>query len=220
MEHPCYKCGATLDEGRAFCPQCNAPQIRVAALETASPASSTVEDAGSSSHGQDASFPPQPAKLDWPQAIRAAALAAALSSVLMVVPMGVFGLGMLAAGALAVLFYRRRNPAVDLTPGMGARLGAVSGVLGFGIFTVVSAVSAVLFGAGEKLRAALMQAIAEAAARNPDAQAQQAFEFFKTPAGLGVVIAAALLFMLVGFLIFSSLGGALGALLLRRRDRR
>jgi len=167
-----------------------------------------------------APLPSQPGRIEWPQAVRAGALAAAISSVLMVVPLGAFGLGMLAAGVLSVLFYRRRNPATELTPGMGARLGAVGGIIGFGIFTVFSAVSAALFGVGAQIRAALMQAIAQAAARNSDPQAQQAIEFFKTPAGIGIVIAAALAFMLVGFLVCSSLGGALAAALLRRRERR
>src|SRR5581483_6640411 len=30
MERPCYRCGANVDDTNAFCPQCNAPQIRVA----------------------------------------------------------------------------------------------------------------------------------------------------------------------------------------------
>ena len=164
--------------------------------------------------------PAQPRRIEWGQALPAAGLAAVVSSVLMVVPLGAFWLGMLAAGALSVLLYRRRNPTAQLTPGMGARLGAVGGFIGFGIFAVFSALSALLFGMGAQIRAAITQAIAQAAARNSDPQAQQAIEFFKTPAGMGVVIAAGMALMLVAFLVLASVGGALGAALLRNRERR
>src|SRR4029077_18429785 len=29
VEHPCQKCGTTVEHGRPFCPQCRAPQIHV-----------------------------------------------------------------------------------------------------------------------------------------------------------------------------------------------
>ncbi|MGH9648361.1 MAG: hypothetical protein ACRD4E_16270, partial [Bryobacteraceae bacterium] len=29
MEHPCKKCGAEVEDGTPFCPQCRAPQIHV-----------------------------------------------------------------------------------------------------------------------------------------------------------------------------------------------
>src|SRR4030081_3738718 len=29
VEHPCQKCGTTVEDGRPFCPQCRAPQIHV-----------------------------------------------------------------------------------------------------------------------------------------------------------------------------------------------
>ena len=33
MDHPCYKCGHSIEDGKPFCSQCGAPQIRVAMPE-------------------------------------------------------------------------------------------------------------------------------------------------------------------------------------------
>ena len=137
----------------------------------------------------------------------------------MIIPFGAFGLGMLAAGALSVVLYRRRNPVANLTAGMGARLGAVSGVLGFGIFAILTSVEVVVFRSGGQLRAALLEAVQQSAARSSDPQAQQLLEYLKTPQGLALVMVLGLIVMFAAFLLFSSLGGALGAALLRRKER-
>src|SRR6202046_4320983 len=33
MDHPCYQCGHIVEDGKPFCAQCGAPQIRVAMPE-------------------------------------------------------------------------------------------------------------------------------------------------------------------------------------------
>ncbi len=163
--------------------------------------------------------PGDPRALQWAQALPSAAAAGLVAAILMLIPLGAFGLGMLAAGALSVLLYRRRNPASDLTPGMGARLGATSGALGFGIFAIFTAVEVLIFHSGGELHTALIQAVQQSASRTSDPQALQLLEYLKSPPGLALVMAAGLAVMLAAFLIFSSLGGALGALLLRRKNR-
>ena len=217
MEHSCYRCGAAVDEGITFCPQCNAPQIRVIAGEAiTSPAIDSdldVKTPGFHANG------PQVSALQWPYALPAAALAGLIAAVMMLIPVGAFGLGMLASGALAVMFYRRRNPVASVTPGMGARLGALSGALGFGIFAIFTAIGMLIFRSGGQLRDALLQAIQQSAARSSDPQAQQMLEYLKTPQGLALMMGLGLIVMGLAFLIFSSLGGALTAALLRRKDR-
>jgi hypothetical protein len=136
----------------------------------------------------------------------------------MIIPFGAFGLGMLAAGALSVVLYRRRNPAANLTPGVGARLGAVSGALGFGIFAILTSIEMVVFRSGGQLRAALIEAVQQSAARSSDPQAQQLLEYLKTPQGLALVMVLGLIVMFLAFLALSGLGGALCAALLRRKD--
>jgi len=138
----------------------------------------------------------------------------------MIVPLGAsLGLGMLAAGFLCVLFYRRRVPNANPSPWMGARLGVLSGALGFVLFGVMTLIETTVFRAGSEFRAALVQAVEQAAARNSDPQTQQMLQYMKTPQGLLVVMIMALTAMFFAFLIFSSLGGAVGAAVLRRRSR-
>ena len=217
VEHSCYQCGAAVDEGIAFCPQCNAPQIRVAVGDAiASPTIDSgleIKPPGSYKDGL------QLTALQWHHALPAAALAGLIAAVMMLIPVGAFGLGMLASGALAVMFYRRRNPVANVTPGIGARLGALSGALGFGIFAIFTATEMLIFRSGGQLRDALLQAIQQSAARSSDPQAQQMLEYLKTPQGLALMMVLGLIVMGLAFLIFSSLGGALAAALLRRKER-
>ncbi|MGO9124734.1 MAG: hypothetical protein ACLP6G_07570 [Terriglobales bacterium] len=162
---------------------------------------------------------PSGTAIQWSDALPSAGLAGLIAAFLMFIPLGAFGLGMIAAGVLAVLFYRRRNPASNLAPATGARLGAVSGALGFGIFAVCNAVGTLIFHNGGQLRAALLEAIEQSAARSSDPQAQQAIEYLKTPPGLALMMALGLAFVLVVFLILSSLGGAIAAAMMRRKDQ-
>ena len=136
----------------------------------------------------------------------------------MIFPLGAFGLGMLAAGAMAAYFYHRRAPASEITPGIGAKLGALSGILGFAIFTIFAAVVTMISGT-QKLRDILLEAVKQSASRTTDPQTLQAFEFFKTPAGLAIVLALGIFFLFLMFLVLSTAGGALGAAWIRRRGR-
>lgn len=211
MEHPCYKCGANVEDGVPFCTQCNAPQIRVggAVAEAISPA----EMSGPSFQTQSGT------SIQWSDGLPAAALAGLVAAFLMFIALGVFGLGLIGCGALSVVLYRRRNPTSNLSPGMGAQLGAVSGIFGFGIFAILSAVGMLVFRNGVEMRKALLDAIAQSAARSPDPQVEKAFEYLKTPPGLALMMALSLAVLLVAFLILSSIGGAVGAAMMRRKDR-
>jgi hypothetical protein len=212
VEHPCYKCGASVEDGIPFCPQCGAPQIRVggANAEAVSPAelagvSLPVHSGGTA--------------IEWSEALPSAGLAGLIAAFLMFIALGLFGLGIVAAGILSVVFYRRRNPASNVTPGMGARLGAVSGALGFVFFAIFSAVQTMVFHFGGELRAAMLDAISQSAARSSDPQVQKAFEYLKTPPGLALIMGIGMAFLLVLFLILCSLGGAVGASMMKRKDR-
>ena len=224
MEHACYQCGAEVEDGIPFCRQCNAPQIRVAVPEAVAP-----EAALEAPPPVIEAIPLRPVvpsnlrssrAIVWPHALRAAWLAGFIAAALMIIPLGAsFGLGMLAAGFLCVLFYRRRVPGANPTAWMGARLGALGGAFGFLLFGILALVETTVFRAGNEVRAALLQAIAQAGARNPDPQAQQMMQYFKTPQGLVVMMIIVFALMFVIFLILASLGGAVGAAALRRRDR-
>jgi len=212
VEHPCNKCGATVEDGTPFCPNCAAPQIRVAAvpgLTEAAPSVFLGQAQADRYSGVSA--------IQWSQALPAAALAGLIAACLMFVPLGAFGIGMLAGGVLALLFYRRRRPFGQLTPGMGAQLGAVSGVFGFVIFALFTAIEVLVFHSGGQLRAALLEAVEQSASRASDPQAQQVLNYLKSPPGLALVMAIGLAVMFVMFLLLSSVAGAVTAAFLRRR---
>jgi hypothetical protein len=205
-----------VEQGTAFCPQCRAPQIRVAVPEIVIPS-------GIASDSTVTSLPayfgvPLTTRIEWSQALPATALAGLITALLMMTPLAYFGFGMLIGGSLSVVFYRRRIPVANVTPGMGARLGMVSGILGGGIFAALLSVGTTLFHAWDSVRAKLIEVVEQTAARNPDPQTQQALEFFKSPDGIVLLLTIALIGALIAFVIFSGLGGALGAAFLRRKD--
>jgi hypothetical protein len=205
VEHSCYKCGSPVEDGTAFCPHCGAAQIRVASEE--------VRRSVEPGEVVTPSGPIATGGIQWSKALPAAALAGLIAAG--IIPLGTFALGMISAGVLAVLFYRRRNPGVTMSPGMGARLGVVSGVVGLGIFSVLIAIEVLVFHNGGKLRAFLLEPLEQYAARFPDPQARQFLPYFKSPPGLALIV----VMMFFACLIFSSLSGTLAATLLRRRER-
>lgn len=212
MDHPCNKCGAIVEDGTAFCPSCSAPQIRVTAT---APITETLPSVATS---QGESFPEANA-IQWSQALPSAALAGLIAACLMFIPLGAFGLGMIAAGVFALVFYRRRHSFGHLTPGMGARLGALSGTFGFAFFAVFTAIEVLVFHSGGQLRAALLEAVQQSASRTSDPQAQQVLDYLKSPPGLALVMGIGLAVTFVIFLLLSSAGGAVTAVLLRRREK-
>jgi len=211
VEHPCYQCNTPVEDGTAFCPHCSAAQIRVA--------SEDVRQSGEPPEVLAQPGPVESAGIQWSQALPSAALAGLIAAGFMFILVKTGVLWMIAAGILAVVLYRRRNPGGTLSPGMGARLGAVSGVLGFGIFAVFTAIEILVFHSGGQLRAALLDAIEQSALRASDPQAQQYVTYFKSPPGLALFMALMLVVMFFIFLILASLGGSLAASLLRRRER-
>ena len=205
-----------MEQGTAFCPQCRAPQIRVAVPENAILPGTTSNSAVSALPAYYGS--PLATRIEWSQALPATALAGLIAAVLMMTPLAGFGLGMLIGGCLAVVFYRRRIPVAHVTPAMGARLGMVAGILGGGIFAALLSVGTMLFHAWDSVRGKLIEIVEQTAARNPDPEARQALEFFKSPNGIVLLLTTAVIATLIAFVIFSGLGGALGAALLRRKQ--
>ena len=162
---------------------------------------------------------PNATSVQWSHALTAAALAGVVSAILMNLFFGFFGIGIAAAGALAVRIYRHRSGQPTLLPGAGARIGAVSGVFGFGFFCVLAAVGTALLKGGAELKAALLTSLEQAAARSQDPQAQAVLEKLRTPEGLMLVLAFSLAFVFFLFVALSSLGGALAASMSNKRRK-
>jgi len=219
VEHVCHQCGAAVEEGVPFCPECNAPQIRVDAAAASPPL-----PPGTPGEVQP---PAQPVALgqiasggiDWSKALPAAAIAGVLITLALLIPLAIFFLWMLVGGAFAVALYGRRNSG-PITPGAGARIGAVSGLLGYILFALTYSIMLLVSRGGGTLRDDLLRRIQEVASRNPDPQAQQMMQRLMTPEGLAFIIAIGLLLFLFAFLALSSIGGALGAKLFGSRESR
>ena len=122
----------------------------------------------------------------------------------------------LAGGAAAVALYRRRVPQT-VTTGMGARLGAATGLVGFVPYALIF-VGRMLF-KGRELREAMRKGMEQAMANNPDPKAAEVAQWFTTPEGTALLITLMLAFFLLAFLIFSTIGGALGAALFGEKDQ-
>jgi hypothetical protein len=228
MDHLCYKCGHSIEDGRPFCLECGAPQIRVAVPEPVT-VTGNVPCNGLSAPPVFSLDPPAvPVPLsaaalsggiDWPRALRVCAVAALISIVVMTLRLMVPLLATLGAGCLAVVFYRRRNPAWRGGARPGAQLGAVTALFSSGVLAIFSAIVFALLQAGGQTRQQLLDALQQVASRSNDAQMQAALELLKQPEGL----AAKLIIGMVGLFLVSvaagSLAGALTGAFLGRRNR-
>jgi hypothetical protein len=147
----------------------------------------------------------------------AGAVAGVLSS-LPVVALGTF-LWITIAGAVAVSQYRRRLPAALIRPGIGMRIGALAGAFASG---VVAAVNIARYSAErDQFRQLLQEQMQGQIAKAPDPSSQemlrQLMEKLMTPEGMALFFAFALLFATAVFVLFSVIGGALGASMAARR---
>ncbi len=161
---------------------------------------------------------PYRSRMEWAQALPAAFLGMLIATVLSTVVRGALGLGLLMAGFLSVYFYRRRNPLVHLTLKLGARLGAISGVLGFGITAVASATAIAVLHSGGEIHARLLKAVQQYVSRSSDPQMQQILDFYASRQGFILMLVLGSIMMLIVFLALSSMGGLIGAAVLRRKD--
>jgi hypothetical protein len=215
VNHPCYRCNAEVEDGIPFCPHCNAPQIRVASPEISElPLEPEVP---APVHARDSAAPPLQKSFQWSRAIRSAALAAGVAGILVIIPLKSGGLGMLAAGFLSTFFYRLRNRLADLTPAVGARLGALSGALGFLFLMLILAM--VVATQGEKFHQMAVQYIQQYFSGNTDPEMQKVLNLYKTPRTFWWMMALGSAMSLILSLILAAIGGALGAALLRVKER-
>jgi hypothetical protein len=211
MDHACSRCGAVVPDATPFCRECRAPQINVYLPEAAAPVTSAIPPAASLLvHAR------QFARRD---AFLSALLGGLLSALLMVFPFSLFGLGMVAGGALAVTLYRRKQPQANPSLGAGALLGALSGFLGCSVFVVLTVAGAVLTDSGAKIKEKLFESLDQSAARSNEPQMQEVLQYLKSPEGFVVMVVVAVVFLLVLFLVFSSLGGAIGTTLGKKKRR-
>jgi hypothetical protein len=166
-----------------------------------------------------------PLAIQWDAAWKGSFLSGLIAAALSAAPFLSLGccLWMLSCGALSVFLYQRRVPGAFVTSGMGLRIGAVAGVVGFVASTVWS-VFRFAANSGE-FRSTLQEQMDKSIASNPDPRAQeimrQLMSNLNSPEGLATFFVLLLVIMAVVFVVFSAAGGALGAsMFARRRDLR
>ncbi|MGH9671053.1 MAG: hypothetical protein ACRD3A_13185 [Terriglobales bacterium] len=104
---------------------------------------------------------------------------------------------------------------------MGARLGAVTGMVSSLVSSAFTTFGILVMGSG-KMRDAMRQAMEQSTTRNPDpnaqAMAQRLMEFMTSPGGFALVMTVGFAINFVALMAFAAAGGALGASLFGKRD--
>lgn len=218
MEQPCYKCGQTVEEGVAFCPHCAAPQIRVVVAEPAPQPlafASGGQESGALAGSQ--TLPVLTLPTQWSQVLRACALAALIAFFLALFNVAV---AMLAAGILAVAFYRQHRPGIALRASDGAKLGALAGILCCCILSFVTAFAATVPDVRTKIQGQLIEDAQRAASwfpANPDIQAS--IDQLRTPRGFATALIEMCIALFLLSIVLGGLGGAVGGAILGRRGK-
>lgn len=222
MNHSCHKCGRSLEEGRPFCPDCGAPQIRVILPESSPEPALAGDGAVFQGHAEAAHVLPSDSANSLAGGLshdlKPCGLAAAIAIALTLVGLNPF-VAVLAAGWLAVTFSRRRTPGPALKPGTGARLGAITGMLIFAISTIFETLAVVLLHKGAELRSQMLDKVQQVAQRYPGPEVQPFVDFVKTPEGFAFMMVGSVIFGLVAFIVLGAGGGAMGAWFLGRNQR-
>jgi hypothetical protein len=217
MEQTCHRCGAPVREDENFCPACGAPQLKFEPEETAAAPGSPASPAWQASLGADG--------VAWAPAVRAAALMALPTGLLVssVVPGALAACCLWAAGGamLAVALYRRGTGLASIDPRTGVRVGGLTGIF-------ASVLAAALDGTwlvteryglhrGALLDAEMRRSFEQTlhmlreSGSQSSAGVQSAYNMLMAPEGRAGAMLMNRLMLSLGVVVFSAVGGALGA---------
>ena len=155
----------------------------------------------------------------WDQAAKPCAIAAFIAALGMVLQLIVPVIAAVGAGFLAVALYRRSNPEIALRARAGARLGAICGFFCAGMTAILGALRVAALHEGGKIRAVLLDSLQQQAGRYSDPEFQVTLDFFRSPAGLVLMLVFFFIAGMIILILLGMLGGALGGAGLGRRDR-
>jgi hypothetical protein len=206
-------CGAQLPPDARFCHKCGAPQFDYDAM-LAETHNAPVIDA-------QVALPPVEAPVEVSFHNRIAvriAFIGALNSLLLFlllspIPLlAIFG-SFLLAGFLAVFLYRRAT-GQNVTSGNGAKIGWITGIFSFTIFTILSTVNILVVSYQGGLSKEINQVRSQMTAQGADPDVM--LRFIDQPAGLAAFLIGCLIFMFIFVTVLPTLGGYLGAKLFTR----
>ena len=170
----------------------------------------------------DLAYPQPPGAIQWSLAWKSALLlgiggAALFTLSAPVIQMLAFG-WILAAGFFAAHLYRRNVAHAGLTPGMGMKLGALTGVFGALPIATMAMASFAAIRSSSEMRQAMEEQMRKQMPANADPRMQEMMQnmlaWVSTPRGAATMAA----FLLLVFVVLSAAGGALGASLSGRRQ--
>jgi hypothetical protein len=202
-------CGAQLPPDARFCHKCGKPQGELFSpgLEVAAePVVPVVAP------------PPPPPEIGFANgtAVRIGFLAALISVLLLIIPLPFpllrIVIVFVAAGFLAVYLYMRRT-GQRLTLRGGARMGWMTGIFSFTIFTVQLTASVLASSSEGGFAGVLKQNLPP-----NDAHTSQLLQLIEDPSALVFLMLMVLAFLFVFLTILPTLGGLLGAKLLAREN--
>lgn len=219
MGHVCHRCSAQVPPGALYCSECGAPQLQFVASEEVADAVAT-----SSGDGQRRALGIEHrGVIYWKTAIRIALVAALVAGLLSSVLAAASVLWVVVAGVLAMAAYRRRLPYAVLAPRVGARIGALFGLMAAAIAVAGNAVFLVIQRYGlhqgaeidHQLTTIVTQAAARAGAMDPEAPVAMFTNFWLSPQGRVGLILLTMGFLAALIIVFAIVGGVLGAQIFR-----
>ena len=202
-------CGAQLPPDARFCHKCGKPQGELFAMEP---------EVAVDPVPVVPAPPPAPPEIGFSNgtAVRVGFLAALVAVLLIIVPLPFPFLRLMvvfiAAGFLAVYLYMRRT-GQRLTLRGGARMGWITGIFSFTIFTVQLTASVLASSTEGGFANVLKQQLPP-----NDARTGQILQLIQEPATLGLLMFMMLVFLFVFLTVLPTLGGLLGAKLLTREQ--
>jgi hypothetical protein len=217
----CHRCSGALDPEASFCPHCAAPQLRVAALESA-------EENGAAGPGPIPATMHDRRTVEWQNVIRLAlALAIPVGLCSLIFPLSV--VAPISAPIILISLYHRRRPGSFLDGRNGFRIGTLTGLLAayvsaFGI-SCWQLFQRYSLNRGQWLDqqyATVIRQSIEASGRmthNDPASVQQTrmmLDFALAPNGRATYALFSMVALASGIVLLAGLGGVLGARLTRR----
>ena len=200
-------CGAQLPEDAVFCHKCGKPQREIAEPEPQSAPVAFVPPPAPTPPVADQA----PLNFRNPVAVRIALTVAAVATLVSVLSNPF--VGAIIAGFFAVFLYRMRT-GIALSVNAGVRMGWITGLLTFGLWSLIAVTELV-----RAARSGKLASIIEEQAKNlpsQDPMVQQMMGFFQSGAGLILLVGMSMAALFVFITGLSMAGGALGAKLVGR----
>jgi hypothetical protein len=201
-----------VEDGRPFCPNCRAPQVRVEMTSLPSIAIPVSHElpihpdqlgqAGIRSPGDPAFF-------------RTALQAGLLGVMANLIP---FGLGMVLTGILAALLYHRARSG-NLRPMRAARLGAVAGAIAFATIAILSAFFISLLNLRQQFHDLMLKTLEQSVANQAGPDVQSFLDLIHTAQGFEIALALGMAGAVFLSMLFSAVGGVIGSTLFRDRNQ-